>query len=324
MWAAYIDEPGPAEDIRYGRLPVPAPGPTDVLVRVRAVAVNPVDTFVRSGAYPTPTPFPFVVGRDLAGTVVAAGSGAAGFAAGQRVWCNSLGHGGRQGAACEYAVVPAERLYPLADGIDPVTAVAMVHPAATAYLALFTHAGLAAGETVLIAGGAGHVGGAAIVLAARAGARVITSAGAADLPYCRRLGAGTALDYRDPDLAGNLHEAVPDGVDVHLDTSGRPDLEAAVDVLAGRGRIVVIAGMNARPELPAGKLYTRDGRVLGFVISNASTAELAAAATRVNGLLAEGALTPRATETLPLAATADAHHRLETGRARGTRLVLCP
>jgi NADPH:quinone reductase-like Zn-dependent oxidoreductase len=107
-----------------------------VLVRVELAAVDPVDLLVRSGAYRTPTPFPFVVGRDLVGTGAVAGPGAVGFAPGDRLWCNSLGHGGRQGACAEYAVVPAERCYHLPAGTDPVAVVALLHPAATAWLAL--------------------------------------------------------------------------------------------------------------------------------------------------------------------------------------------
>src|SRR3954454_19576634 len=120
MRAAWIDQLGPAESIRYGELPVPSYGATDVLVQVEATAVNPVDTFVRSGQYHTPLAFPFVVGRDLVGTVAALGSGASHFAVGDRVWSNSLGHAGRQGAAAEYTAVPCERLYPLPDDIDPI------------------------------------------------------------------------------------------------------------------------------------------------------------------------------------------------------------
>src|SRR5581483_10985689 len=108
--------------MRVGELPVPAAGACDVLVKVNAVAVNQVDTYIRSGRYPVPMPSPFVVGRDLVGTVAAARP-ESGFAPGQQVWCNSLGHGGRQGSFSEYAVVPAERLYPLPEA-DPVTAVA--------------------------------------------------------------------------------------------------------------------------------------------------------------------------------------------------------
>ncbi|NDZ73971.1 alcohol dehydrogenase catalytic domain-containing protein, partial [Streptomyces sp. SID10362] len=176
MRAAYIDAVGPADAIRYGELPVPPVGPTDVLVRVSAVAADPVDTFVRSGAYATSLPTPFVVGRDLVGEVAATGPGAAGLVVGQRVWCNSLGHGGRQGSFAQYATVAAERLYPVPAGVDEEHLVAAAHPAASAWLALFRHGRLRAGETVYVGGGAGNVGGAAVSLAARAGARVVATA----------------------------------------------------------------------------------------------------------------------------------------------------
>ncbi|MFC7647003.1 alcohol dehydrogenase catalytic domain-containing protein [Streptosporangium lutulentum] len=109
MTAAYITRPGPADEIRIGRFPVPESGPPAVLVKVRALAVNHVDTFVRSGAYRTRLPYPFVIGRDLVGAVVTA---APGFAPGDTVWCDSLGYDGRQGSFSEYAAVPADRLYP--------------------------------------------------------------------------------------------------------------------------------------------------------------------------------------------------------------------
>src|SRR5690606_23447447 len=110
MPAAYITAYGGPEVIQVGRLPVPVPGPTDVLVHTELSAVNHVDTFVRSGSCATLTPFPFVIGRDLVGTVAATGPGVDGFTVGDRVWCNSLGHGGRQGSFAEYAVVAADRL----------------------------------------------------------------------------------------------------------------------------------------------------------------------------------------------------------------------
>ncbi len=324
MGAAWIAERGPAEAIRYGKLPPPRPGPTDVLVRVEVVAVNPVDLFVRSGRYDTPLPFPFVVGRDVVGTVVACGPGATGFVPGERVWSNSLGHAGRQGPSAELAVVPVDRLYHLPDTVDPLAAVAVLHPAASAYLALLTHGRLRAGETVLVAGGAGHVGRAAIVIAVHAGARVLATAAAADLDECRRLGAEAAFDHRDPHLAGTLRDAVGGQVDVHLDTSGHHDLDLATDLMAGRGRIVVMAGMGAHPQVPMGRIYTRDLTVTGFAISTATTAELDEAAARVNQLLAVEALVPRRVERLPLSAAAEAHRRLEAGQARGVRLVLIP
>jgi NADPH:quinone reductase-like Zn-dependent oxidoreductase len=319
MRAAFIEQLGPPENIRYGEVAAPLAGPTDVLVDVIATTVNPVDTFVRSGLFATPVDFPFVIGRDVVGTVV---SGGPGFSRGDRVWCNSLGHGGRQGAAAERVAVAADRLYHLPDGVSPGDAVAVVHPAATAYLGLFTHGRLRAGETVLVAGAGGNVGSALVVLAAQAGARVIATAGARDTEYCRAIGAAEVLDYRDPALADRVRALCPDGVDVHLDTSGENDLTTAVDLLAFRGRIVLLAGARTRPVLPAGQLYMHDRSIIGFVISHATTAELAEAAKAINRLLVAGRLRPRDVETAPLSAAAEVHARLERGELHGKRVVL--
>lgn len=326
MRAAYITTPGPADSIRYGDLPIPRPGPTDVLVRVEAAAVNMVDTFVRSGAYHTHLPLPFILGRDLVGTVVTKGPGVVGFDVGDRVWSNSLGHSGRQGTTAEYAVVSADRLYPVPPGVDSVVMAAIAHPVATAHIALFTHARLQPGETVLINGAGGHVGSAATVLASRAGARVLATARQADLARCRRLGADYAIDYRSPDLSSALRRAAPEGVHVHLDTSGNQDLEFAVSLLAFRGRMILMSGLSARRQFPVGLFYTRDAVIKGFAISNATTTTLAVAATRLNQLLSEtsDAFTPRHVEELPLTDTSDAHRRVEGGDARGVRLVLRP
>jgi NADPH:quinone reductase-like Zn-dependent oxidoreductase len=320
MRAAFVTELGPAELIRVGELPVPGLGPTDVLVRVEVVVVDPVDTLVRSGAYQTPTPFPFVVGRDLVGTVAAAGAGAAGFAPGERVWCNSLGHGGRQGSFAEYAVVPAERLYRAPAAVDPVTTVAVLHPGATAYLAVFRHGGLRPGETVYVGGAAGNVGTAVTSLARTGGARVLAGARSDDARWCRSAGAAEVVDYRHPDLPERLRALAPTGIDLYIDTSGHLDLPAVVDLLADRGRIVLLAGGGQRLTLPVGPLYTHDRRILGFVISRAGVEELAEAAAVLNGHLAAGVLPVRVRDTWPLDRAAEAHQAVERG-VRG-RIVL--
>ncbi|MEV6834006.1 NADPH:quinone reductase [Streptomyces sp. NPDC051133] len=324
MRAAYIEEVGSAGVIRYGEITAPRPGPTDVLVNVLATTVNPVDTFVRSGAFATPMDFPFVIGRDLVGTVAEAGPGVTGFRPGDLVWCNSLGHDGRQGAAAEQAVVAAGRLYHLPAGVDPYAAVAAFHPAATAYLALFVHGRFRVGETVLVAGAAGNVGSALVTMAVRAGARVLATAGARDGAYCAERGAEQVFDYRDPDLIRKIREAAPSGIDVLVDTAGVNDLENTVDLLARRGRVVLLAGARSRPVLPAGALYTNDRSVVGFVISHASPDELAEAAAYVNDLLAGGDLRPRTVEVFPLRAAADVHARMEEGALHGVRPVLRP
>ena len=311
MRAAYITATGPADSIRVGDLPVPTPGPTGVLVRTLAMAVNHVDTLVRSGTYRTPLPLPFGIGRDLVGEVVEAGPGAPGFTAGDLVWCNSLGHGGRQGSFSEYAVVDAERLYHLPAGVDPGLAVTLAHPAATAHLALFREASLRIGDTVVVGGAGGAVGGALVQLAHLAGARVIATASARDEDWCRGLGADVVIDYRDPAASDRVRAAAPEGVDVHVDTSGHHDLADTVGLMARGGRIIVLAAGRGDPTLPIGALYTGDRSIRGFVISNAPVSDLAVAARDINRLLAAGSLRGRISLTLPLADAARAHRLLE-------------
>jgi len=313
MRAAYITATGPADAIAVGELPVPAPGPADALVAVEVVAVNPVDTYVRSGRYPTPMPFPFVVGRDLVGTV-ALGDAAGTFAPGDRVWSNSLGHGGRQGPAAEYAVAPVDRLYRLPEGADPVSAVASLQPAATAFIGLHRRAYLRAGETVLVGGAAGNVGGCAVQFAAASGARVIATARPEDHDRCRRLGAAAVLDYRDPELVDHVLSVAPGGVDLHWDTSGRGELNAAAAMLRPGGRILVTAGREPQPPTPLWPLYTRDITVVGFVISRASTADLADAARALNARLGGAGFAITVNDVLTLDETGQAHARVESGQ----------
>jgi NADPH:quinone reductase-like Zn-dependent oxidoreductase len=321
MRAACVHGPGAADDIRVESIPIPVPGPTDVLVQVHAAAVNQVDTYVRAGSYVTPMPIPFVVGRDLVGTVAAAGPGS-GFGIGEPVWCNSLGHDGRQGSCAEYAVVPAERLYRLPAEADPVTTVAALHTAATAFLALHRDAEVRAGQTIFIGGAAGNIGAIAVQLAHEAGLRVIASTRRDDRDAVRDLGAETVLDYRDPDLVERVRDAAPAGVDVFWDTSGKGQLADAVQLVTTRGRIVVTAGRQRQDDVDLWPLYTRDIRVIGFVISLASVSDLAAAAGTINRRLAGPGLAVRVTHELPLAETARGHELVEAG-TRG-RVVIRP
>ncbi len=296
----------------------------EVLVDVEVTTANHVDTFVRAGALDVAVEFPFVVGRDLVGTVAGTGSNVEGFRRGQRVWCNSLGHGGRQGAAAERVAVASERLYPLPEGVDPGTAVTMLHPAATAYLGLFTHGRLEPDETVVVNGAAGNVGGAAVRMAAHAGARVVAVAHGDDAEHCRSLGAEEVVDYRAHDPAGEVRRHCPHGVNLWLDTAGSNELDTVVELLTWRGRVVLLAGLHTRPTLPAGPLYVKDRSVLGFAITNATVRELATAAEAINELLSRGALFPARRRDLPLRDTAEGHRLLESGELHGTRLVIHP
>jgi NADPH:quinone reductase-like Zn-dependent oxidoreductase len=319
--AAYIEHFGPPEDIRYGQLPTPQRGPNDLVVDVLCTTVNPVDALIRSGIYRVPIAFPFVIGRDLVGRVAAVGWSPE-FHVGDLVWCNSLGHGGRQGAAAEQVVAPADRLYHLPDGVDPVDAVTVLHPAGTAYLALFTYGRLRPGDTVLVAGAGGNVGSAAVTMAVAAGARVVATAGLPDADYCRILGAAQVFDYQDPNLTQQVRDACPRGVDIYLDTSGHNELTSAIGLLADRGRIILFAGARSQPVLPVAALFQKNASIHGFVISDATTAELTEAAREVNRLLADGRLRARQIERRALSEIAEVHRQVERGELHGRRVAL--
>ena len=322
MSAAYIDTLGGAGSIRFGDLPVPEPAAAEVLVRMEASEVNHVDLFVRSGAFPTPLPFPFVIGRDLVGTVVAVGEAVAEFSPGDRVWSNSLGHDGRQGTFSEYVAAPVERLYRLPDDITPAEAAPVLHAAGTAYIGLVREARLRPGETIVVGSASGAVGTAIVELAAAMGAHVIAGASTGDEEWVADCGAATVIDKHAGDFHRQVEQAAPGGVDVWWDPSGAYDFDRSVPLLAQGARVIAMAGMQAAPRLPLGQLYTRDASVLGFAISNASAADLAEAAQAINGMFATGRLRGRIGATFHLAEAAEAHRALEDGRVRGRILIL--
>ena len=318
MRAAFIDRTGPPDVIRVGELPDPRPGPDDVLVRVRACAVNPIDTYVRSGAVAMPLPFPFVVGCDLAGEVMAVGDAVAGLRVGDRVWGSNQGLLGRQGTFAELAAVDARWLYPTPTDISDRDAAAAALVGITAHLGLVTHAGLRPGETIFVSGGSGGVGAMVVQIAKRLGARVVaTASGPAAAARVQALGADVVIDRRslaaDPDaLVRAVLAASPGGVDVLWEALREPDLDAAVAMLAEGGRIVLMAGRDARPAFPVGPFYVKQARLLGFVMFKASWQEQAAAAADLGRWMASGLRAPIGA-VLPLAETAAAHRLQEEG-----------
>ena len=158
MKAAFINRTGPPEEIIYGDLPEPAPGSLDVLVRMTAVTVDPVDTYIRAGRYQVEMPLPFIIGRDMTGVVEAVGEKVSAFKPGDRVWANNQGYGGRQGTFAELLAIDEKLLYHLSPGVDEHTAVASFHSALTAVVGLCTKANITSGESLFINGGSGNVG----------------------------------------------------------------------------------------------------------------------------------------------------------------------
>jgi NADPH2:quinone reductase len=217
-------------------------------------------------------------------------------------------------------------LYPLPDGVDEHEAVAVVHSALTACIGLVREAAIQAGETLLINGGSGNVGSAALQVAHHFGARVIVTAGSTEkIRRCLELGADRAVNYKTEDVAAAIRDFAPQGVDVYWDTTHEPDFERSVPLLKHRGRIILMAGLNAHPPFPVGAFYTKDCSMHGFAITNATSEELRDVADQINRLLAGGALKAKVDRVMPLAEAAMAHRLFEEHQAElNGKIILIP
>lgn len=313
MKAAYITRTGPPAEIAVGDLPDPAPGPRQALVRVKACAVNPIDTYIRSGAIAMPLVYPFVVGCDLAGEIVAVGAEVDGLAPGMRVWGSNQGLLGRQGTFAELAAVDARWLYRTPPDVTDHEAAAAALVSITAHLGLVDNAMLRSGETIFVNGGSGGVGSAVVQIAKLLGARVIATAGT---PERRELvasfGADVVLDYRREDLVATVRDAAPGGVHVYWETQRDPRFDDAVAMLAEGGRMVLMAGRESRPAFPVGPFYVKGCRLHGFAMFKADAHRQAAASVDINRWMAAGALRVPVDRVLPLECTAEAHHLQES------------
>lgn len=318
MRAAYIKQPGPAESIVVGELPKPELSGSEVLVKVAAAALNPVDTYVRSGAIEMPLPLPFVVGCDVAGTVEAVGPDVKRFKPGDRVWGTNQGLLGRQGTFAEYAAVDECWLYPTPDGVRDEDAAAISLVGITAHLGLVRDTKLQAGETLYVSGGTGGVGSTVVQMAKAIGARVITTGGSDEkVAECKRIGADEAINYKTEDIAERVKAFAPDGVNVWWETVREPDFELAVPLLAERGRFALMAGRDAKPVFPVGPFYVKNCRLYGFVMFKATPEEQRAASEDIDRWLAEGKLKPRIDRVVPLEETPAMHKLQEDNTIHG-------
>lgn len=330
MKAALIHAPGPPDNIVYGDLPDPQPIGTQVLVRVKAVAVNPIDTYIRSGAVKMDIPIPFVVGCDLAGVVERCGADARRFQPGARVWGSNQGLKGRQGTFAELAAVDESWLYPIPEGVSDQQAAAVALVGITAHLGLVQRARLQPGEIMFVNGGTGGVGSTVVQMAKAIGGRAITTAGSDEkVAICRELGADLVVNYKTQDVDQAIRDFAPTGVNVWWESLREPSFERTFGHLAFRGRMIVMAGRDARPVFPVGPFYVKDCALHGFAVFNALPDEQRAAAEDINRWLATGQLRPRIDRVLALSEAATAHRLQEESTvgksgALAGKIVLVP
>ena len=328
MKAILMREPGGPEVLTETDLPVPdIENPTDVLVRLVAAGVNPIDTKIRSRGPLLPETLTAVPGCDGAGVVAAVGDEVSRFKPGDAVWFCHGGLGGAHGNYAEYIVIDEAVAQPKPESLDFVHAAAAPLVLITAWEALHDRARVQEGQTVLIHAGAGGVGHVAIQLARLAGARVAATVSSPEkADYVHSLGAECAINYREEDLV----EAIADwtggrGVDVALDTVGGNVFQQTIPAMAVYGDLVTILDPSPADLKVARSLNLRISLELMLTPQLRSMKDALAyqgsILRRCGDLCDQGELDVYVSETFPLASAADAHRRLEDGGSKG-KLVL--
>ena len=292
---------GGPEAIAAEQIAKPVPGEGEVLIQVKAAGVGPWDGWIRAGHSALPQPLPLTLGSDLSGIVAAVGPGVTDFAVGEAVY--GVTNSRFTGAYAEYAVAKATMISGKPETLSDIEAASVPVIAVTAWQALFEQARVGQGTTVLIHGAAGNVGAYAVQFARQAGARVIATAGAADIDIVRRLGADIVVDYR----AARFEDAARD-VDVVIDLVGGETQARSFAVLKPGGTLVSAV---SKPDQALAEQY---GVKAMFFLVEVTTMHL----TRIDEMIDAGELTVNVGTVLPLDQARLAHEILD-GRQLGTR-----
>jgi len=319
MQAITVTAPGGPEVLRLVTVPDPVPGPEQVLVRVRATALNRADVMQRLGQYPPPPGESDILGLELAGEVEAVGAAVKDLTPGDRVF-GLVG----SGAYAEKAVIDARMAMPIPAGWSFAQAAAVPEVFFTAQETMFTLGGLKDGETVLIHAAASGVGTAGIQMARETGARILITAGSAEkIQRCVELGAEAGCNYKERDFADWV-KAVTNGqgVDLIEDFIGATYWERNLRSLKIGGRLVLVGLMGgAKVEATLGLIMTKRLQIFGSVLRSRPLADKIAITQRFRAkwlpLLAAGRIKPIVDQVFPLAQAAEAHRYMEENRNFG-------
>ena len=296
-----------------------SPSAGQVLVALRSIGVNPVDTYIRAGRY-GPREFPYTPGQDGAGVVEAVGDGVTRFKPGHRVYVYRT----VTGTYAEKTLVEQANVYPLPDSIDFDQGAALGVPYSTAYRALHQRAQAKPAETVLVHGATGGVGIAAVQMARALGCTVIGTGGSASgRVLVEQQGAHYVLDHHDATYLEKLMDYTAGrGVDVILEMLANVNLAKDLTMLAKRGRVIVV-GSRGRIEIDPRDTMSRDADVRGMTMMNVTDAELIGIHAAIGAGLENGTLRPIIETRLPLAEAAKAHVEVLEGNSHG-KIVLVP
>lgn len=306
MKAIRVHEFGGPDVLRVEQVETPKPGPSQVLVRIHAAGVNPVDTYIRSGAYASKPALPFTPGTDGGGVVEAVGAGVKGATVGARVYVAGTAPG--SGTYAEMALCEASQVHPLPANVSFAQGAAVNVPYGTAYQGLVKIAQAQAGETVLVHGATGGVGIAAVQCALAYGMRVFGTGGS---ERGRKLlmaqGVPHVLDHSSPMYLDEFMKLTEGrGADVILEMAAHLNLGKDLGILARHGRVVVI-GNRANVEINARLVMQRQSKILGFLYGGLPPAELDGIHYAIGAGLANGTLRPVVGQEVPLADAARAH-----------------
>ncbi|MBW3623841.1 MAG: NADPH:quinone reductase [Armatimonadetes bacterium] len=320
MRAIRVHEFGEPEVLRIEEVPDPQPGPGQVVVRVRAAGVNPVDTYIRFGSYANKPELPYTPGSDGAGTVEAVGEEVRRVAAGDRVYLA----GTLSGSYAEFALCRESQVHPLPERVSFEQGAGVHVPYATAYYGLYHRAHALPGETVLVHGATGGVGTAAVQIAHAAGMRVIGTGGTdKGRVMVREQGADHVLDHHSEGYLDRIPEITGGkGVDVVLEMAAHLNLDKDLSVVAKKGRIVVI-GSRGRIEIDPRLAMRSDAAVLGLLLFNASEKEQESIHAALVAGLSNGTLQPVVGQSIPLKDAPRAHRDVMEPGAYGN-IVLIP
>lgn len=319
--AFVVREHGGPEQLKLEELELPAPGPGQLRVRNRAIGLNFIDVYQRTGLYATP--LPFVAGNEGAGEVMAVGPGVTDFAPGDRI-----AYQGPIGAYADERLLPADKAVPLPEAISFETAAAALLKGATAfYLLHWTHA-LKAGETVLIHAAAGGTGQILVQWAKAIGARVVATAGSEEkCELVRNLGADLVINYKAGDFVAGVKDFTQgQGVDVVYDGVGKATFEASLDCLRVRGLMVSFGNASGPVSLPRLGILAEKGSLFVTRPTGAAyfrTAEdLRTAASALFDMIAAGRINVAIDQRLPLTDAVEAHRALEARETTGSTVLI--
>ena len=320
MRAVVVEQSGGPEVMTLKELPIPQAGPGQVLVRVQAIGVNPVDTYIRAGLQGYSPRLPYTPGLDAAGVVKAVGAGVEGVAAGDRVYTS----GSLSGTYAQFALCSASQVHHLPGQVTYVQGAGINVPYATAYRALFQRAAALPGETVLIHGASGGVGIAATQLAAAAGLTVFGTAGTDN---GRRLvdeqGAERIFDHRQPEHLQQVLEATGGrGVDIIVEMLANVNLGRDLEILAPGGRVVIV-GSRGEVQINPRDLMRRDAAIVGMSLMNLKDEDGRVIHAALIAGLGNGTLRPVIQNEIPLAEAARAHKEVIEQASLG-KIVLIP